>query len=367
MQTPAPTKAALATPERILVIRHRFIGDTLLMLPMLTALRQLRPNAHITVLTAPDSAPLLTHMPLINAQWVFGVSQSAEGKPIKTFWQAVQAAKAAHFTAALVLKRSFSSAALAFFAGIPVRVGYATEGRSPLLTHPLPYPDGVHEAECFRHLLAEYLGCLPRQLPALSWPAGQLIHYAPDEPAQMQLRWQQTVAPAFTQHIAVHIGASNSGKQWPLAHFAAFAQAWLTQSPHRCLHVMGGPGDRETAQQLNTLLPEALLGQVIVWAGELSLRQTAWVLQQVHVVVTSDSGLSHLAAAVGTPVRVIFGPTNPLKWHPLGQHHHVITASQPLPCQPCNLKIKCTINYACLSNVTPAQVLATLPMGLNTP
>jgi heptosyltransferase II len=338
--------------ETILIIRHRFIGDTLLMLPMLAALRHARPHAHITVMTAPDSAPLLTHCPHINERWVFGVNDSVEGQAVPNFWAAVKRARQQRFTAALILKRSLSSAALPFLAGIRVRIGFATEGRRLLLTHALPYKPDDHEADGFMSLLQAYLGEPP---PAAALPA---VWFAPGEETALQTRW----LPQATgqRHLGFHVGASNTGKQWPLPRFVDVAQGWLGASPTHQLHIFGGPGDVSAAQAVVAGLSADHAQKAVIWAGQLGLRETAYMLKQLDFLVTSDSGLSHLAAAVGTPVRVVFGPTNPQKWHPLGQGHQVITTGNPPACMPCNLKVTCQLNHVCLSDVSANDVLATL-------
>jgi heptosyltransferase II len=340
---------------RILVIRHRFIGDTLLMLPMLARLREACPDAHITVLTAPDSAPLLTHCPYVDERWVFGVDHSVEGQAVPTFWAAVRRARHARFTGALVLKRSFSSAAMAFLAGIPTRVGFATEGRRLLLTHAIPYQPHTHEADGFQQLLDVWFrakGIAPP--PTTHLPA---VWFAPGEEAQVLQRWN---TPPGSHAIGFHVGASNSGKQWPLERFAQVANAWLGHSPSHYIHIFGGPGDRAAADTVIAGVLPYLAPRITCWAGELSLRETAVLLKQLDYLVTSDSGLSHLAAAVDTPVRVVFGPTNPQKWFPLGNGHQVIQTVQPPVCMPCNLKVTCQLEHVCLSDVSASQVLKTL-------
>jgi heptosyltransferase II len=344
--------------ERIWIIRHRFIGDTLLMLPMLAALRTAKPHAHITVMSAPDSAPLLAQCPYVDQVWVFGTHTSLYGHAVKGFWQAVSKARQARFTAALVLKRSLSSAVLPWLAGVPVRVGHATEGRSLLLTKALPYHPALHESESFKALLDAFLG---QATPLTALPQ---VWLTPTEQTEVSALWAQHIPDRAVRHMAFHIGASNSGKQWPLAHFVQLAKLWLGQHPGHHLHVLGGPADAPQAQALLTALPVALAPQVSVWAGKLALRQTADLLQRVGGLVSSDSGLSHLAAAVGTPVTVIFGPTNPQKWHPMGPGHTVVVTPDPPKCMPCNLKIKCEWEHVCLSAVLPQQVLEGLPKAL---
>jgi heptosyltransferase II len=341
--------------DKILVIRHRFIGDTLLMLPMLSALRQARPAAHITVLTAPDSVALLAACSDVDERWVFGVRNSVFGVPVQGFWDAVQKARHAGFTTALVLKRSFSSAALPFLAGIPRRIGFATEARQWLLTDALPYLSSQHEADCFLQLLSVYLD-QPVPQPVLP-----KIVFPPDSLTTIQAEWERITSIASVgPRLAFHVGASNGGKQWPLERFSALATIWLARYETGTLHILGGPTDIAAANQVKFALPTPLQIRAVVWAGQSSLLETAWLLQQMTTLVTSDSGLSHVAAAVGTPVRVVFGPTNPLKWHPLGPGHHVIRTETPPPCMPCNLKIRCDRAFSCLTDISAQQVMAYL-------
>jgi heptosyltransferase-2 len=145
-----------STPQRIVVLRYRFIGDTVLMIPFLEALRKQYPQAVIDVVVSPNSGEILTHCPWINSLIFYcKQSENTPGKPpentvyIKGFQALVKHLKTQQYDWAVVLKRSLSSAMIPFLAGIPVRIGFNTEYRSMLLTHPHPYPERGHEVDAF--------------------------------------------------------------------------------------------------------------------------------------------------------------------------------------------------------------------------
>jgi ADP-heptose:LPS heptosyltransferase len=138
-----PTAIAWASVQRVLVIRHRFIGDTVLLEPFLRALRHALPStAVIDVLVSKGSGELLEGHPAVRK--LIYVESSRPVAPTL---------KAQSYDVCFVLKRSWSSVWLAIKAGIPWRIGFDTEGRTALLTHPIPYRLGVHEAESFMDAL----------------------------------------------------------------------------------------------------------------------------------------------------------------------------------------------------------------------
>jgi len=128
---------------KILVFRYRFLGDTILTVPFLQRLREAYPNAHISVLIAPQSGVLLQNCPYINELIEFDTTRFHKydsGKQAKqSLWDNVLKLKKEKFDIAYILKRSFSSALLAFLAGIPARIGFNTEFRGFLLTKKIPF------------------------------------------------------------------------------------------------------------------------------------------------------------------------------------------------------------------------------------
>lgn len=343
----------MPTAQRLLVIRNRFIGDTLLTLPFLHALRSAHPEATIDVLVAPNSGEVLEHTPCVDKLLYHTPRKPAQLTPQRWqtwgFWPTVSVLRQQRYSEAYILKRSLSSAGLAAFAGIPKRVGFATQGRSWLLTHPHPYPTTGHEAEAFLSLLP------PEDRPVSVEPPRLVL--SPAEVAEAEALF----APYKTcLNISIGVVASNPAKNWPL-------EAWATLLPQLSdtlalegkqvvFHAIGSPADVAPLLQLKTLLPPAVAEKVVVWADKsLALRLALAVQGQCAWGVGVDSGLGHGLAALGKPVVSLFGPMSPDRWRPLAEGSQVVALG--LPCQPCHLKVKCQHHWACLATLPVARVL----------
>lgn len=149
---------AVKTRQRILVIRYRFIGDTLLTVPFLRNLRRAYPDAHIEMLVGPNSGEVLTHCPYVDELIYFDTTrkhryENRDNTSPQSFWSYAALLRERRYDTAFVLKRSFSSALLAFLAGIPERIGFDTECRGWLLTKRVPYRLDRHERDCFLDVL----------------------------------------------------------------------------------------------------------------------------------------------------------------------------------------------------------------------
>ncbi|HYP16355.1 MAG TPA: glycosyltransferase family 9 protein, partial [Opitutus sp.] len=139
-------------PQRILVIRYRFIGDTVLAIPFLRNLRRAFPQATIDVLAEPVSGDALAHCPYKNELLYFAPRAKASSPHPRSLLACARLLRARRYDRVYILRRSFSSAILPLLAGIPHRVGLSTEGRSRILQRSTPYPD-KHEVECFLDIL----------------------------------------------------------------------------------------------------------------------------------------------------------------------------------------------------------------------
>jgi len=142
-----------------------------------------------------------------------------------------------------------------------------------------------------------------------------------------------------------------ASKNWPLPSFVEVGQR-LRQRRGASMFILGGPADKDCGVELQ----RALGGGAVNLAGKLSLVETGALLKQMDLVIANDSGPIHMAAAVGTPVLAIFGPTDPRRTGPYGPRHRVLTAS--LPCQPCFRRNCRRLGLPCLANVRPEEVLA---------
>jgi heptosyltransferase-2 len=331
--------------RRILVMRYRFIGDTLLTVPFLRNLRAAYPEAQIDMLVAPNSGEVLRDCPYIDELIMFDTTrkhryESGDGKP-RSFWSYARLLRKRRYDTAFVLKRSFSSAALAALAGIPERIGFDTEGRGFLLTRRVPYHKEVHEIDSFLAVLqAAGVPVQDRHLESWWQPAE-------DEQAARLLSSQ----PA-ARHVVLHLSSSNRAKQWPEAHARTLAE-WLLSHSDCHVHCLGAASDASQYEALREQLPEPLRGRLHIHCGNLNLLESMAFLNRMALVVGVDSGTLHMASAVGTQVVALFGPMDERKWSPVG----ATILSNPVACRPCNLDKPCRFDFQCMQELGPQTVI----------
>jgi len=330
---------------KILVIRYRFIGDTILMVPFLRNLRYAYPDAQIDVLAGPVSGEILEDCPWIDELIMFDTTRKHRYENTKAkkkgFWSYVKLLKDRKYDKVYILKRSLSSAALAFFAGIPQRIGYNTEGRGLLLTKRVPYLKNRHEVECFLDILrADGIGIKDTYLE----------NWISPESAQKISEFIRNSEPK----VLIHATSGNINKQWPPEFFAQVVQ-YLSNSLGARVYYTGTEQDRLIYEQIHSLIPEQLNVDPINLCGKLSIKDSTALISNMDFVIGSDSGTLHIAASVNVPVIGIYGPMNPKKWITWGDIHNPLYAD--LPCVPCDLKKPCPHGVECLKQVTPQAVI----------
>jgi heptosyltransferase-2 len=328
------------TAKKILVMRYRFIGDTVLTVPFLRNLRQAYPEARIDLMIEPFSGQVLEGCPYVNRTIPFDFktihkysasSQRGRLAGYAHYWKLL---RQEGYDAAFALKRSLSSALLIRTAGIPRRIGFATEGRKPLLTDPVPYRQDQHEVQNF-------LDCLRvLDIPVVSdalelWPS-------PENDAQAVKFFSDAGWKKEDPKIIIHAAASLPAKQWPLDRFAEVMKILQDRYGAHFIYT-GASADTALYQEIERLGPFNGLNL----CGKTSLHENLSVYRAAHLFFGVDSGPMHMAAAVGVPVVALFGPTDERKWGPWGSGHTVIT--RQLSCYPCK-------PHKCLDNECMKQI-----------
>lgn len=339
--------------QKILVMRYRFIGDTLLTVPFLRNLRAAYPHAQIDMLVAPNSGEVLRDCPYIDNLIWFDTTRKhryENGKAAKkSFWHYVKRLREQKYDTAFVLKRSLSSAALAFLAGIPERIGFDTEGRGFLLTQRVPYPQNEHEVDSFLSVLTT-AGIPVQDRHLESWWG--LAEQAEAERVLTELD-QDSAFPL--RHVVLHLTSSNTAKQWPEKHAKALLE-WLLSKKDCHVHCLGAASDKALYEALQSETLSAYRNRMHIHCGAFSLLESMAFLKQMKLVVGVDSGTLHMASAVGVPVVALFGPMNDRKWGPIGAR----IVQEPLACRPCELKKPCRHDFACMKNLRPEAVIETI-------
>lgn len=334
----------LKNAKRILVIRYRFIGDTILTVPFLRNLRKACPDAVIDVLVGPQSGSVLENCPYVNELIVFDTTRfhkydSGQGKA-KNYWHYAFMLRKRKYDCVFVLKRSLSSAFLSFFTGAPLRIGYATEGRNLLLTHPVKWRKDIHEVESlFDVLESAGVDISNRELEA--WVSKQESERVQNLIPELKERGMK---------ILIHAAAAHPDKMYPQENWLKILVA-LKEKYGASFYFSGAERD----VKLNDDLIAASGVHGINTAGRLSLRESMALYSKMQLAVCVDSGPAHLCAAVGTPTVAIFGPTDPNRWRPYGARHTAVF-DRTVKCSAC-AQGKSLTRHDCLVLLDPNKVI----------
>lgn len=351
--------------KKILVMRYRFIGDTLLTVPFLRNLRAAYPDAQIDMLVAPVSGEIIEKCPYVDNFIYFDTTkkhryENKENFEKKDFWSYVKLLKEQRYDKAYVLKRSFSSAFLAFAAGIKERVGFDTEMRGFLLTKRVPYVDDRHEIECFLDVLRAD-GIEPKDNYLENW-----VELNELEKVKEVLKENNVDPQSSLPKVIVHATSGNRKKEWDKDRWAKIVQ-WLSEEKNVQVVFNGTKNDSKTYEEIMSHLEKNGAGlkiQPVNLCGKFSLRETLALTKLCDLIVGCDSGNLHIAASVETPVIGIYGPMNTEKWQAFEKDAVVIKTE--LPCQPCGLKKPCKRNYRCIKDISTQRVRDEIEAKLNT-
>jgi heptosyltransferase II len=328
--------------RRLVIRAPNWLGDAVMALPAMGALRAALPDATIAVAAIPSIAPL------------FAEQTNAAQDELLTVDNPRREAKALaerQFDAAVLLPNSFRSAWVARGARTPQRWGFSGNIRGWLLTKSVPHPRArVHQSEWYLHLVRglgfETPPSMPRVsvTPATARRAATLLEKYGVEPGMPLVGF----APG---------AAYGHAKRWPPGRVAELLRRLIAERGARCV-LVGAAGDSETGREIESQLP--LEPRVINLIGRTDLRVFAGVLAACDAFVANDSGAMHLAAAVGLPVTAIFGPTDERVTAPLGDHDVLI---HDVFCRPCMLR-DCPIDHRCMKGITVDRVFESVSQRL---
>lgn len=333
----------MADYRRILLIKPSSFGDIVHALPAFRAVRRRFPRAHLAWLVKRPWADLL--------RGVEGLDQVWPVEPTVRGWlEEVPRLRAAGFDAALDLQGLFRSGAMGWLAGCPVRVGLAEarEGAPLFYTKRVAVPDPTMHVIDRYLLAASALWSGEAQGMAEPWDFG-LTPLSEDRDRVATLLAEHGVTPG-APWIAANVSARWPTKQWPAELFAE-ALDGLQRGTGR-VALIGAPDERERAAAVKRLMTTT----PVDLTGATSVALLPALLESATVVISGDSGPMHLAAAVGTPVVGLFGPSSPGYSGPRGDRHRLFVGE--VPCAPC-FRVACRNEepLACLRRITPGMVV----------
>jgi len=331
---------------KILIRATNWVGDAILALPALRAVREKFLDSHIAIVARPYVADLYREQGVCNELIPYDLKGQHRGwRGRETLAGELRAKK---FDVALLLQNAFDAAWLVWRAGVPERIGYARDGRGILLTRSIRVPK---PGEIPAHEKFYYLELLRR--------VGWLDAFRDDAHIELRVsdaarqRGMQTLVEAGARvnarRIAVGAGASyGSAKCWPPERFA---KALNEFSSHADVDVILFGTAAEAA--VSEAIARDLCRSPINLTGKTSIADLPGLLSQCHLFLGNDSGAMHVAAAVGLPIVAVFGPTDPFGTAPVTPRATIV--QQKPYCSPCFLR-RCPTDHRCMLTITPGMV-----------
>jgi heptosyltransferase-2 len=311
--------------DNILVRGVNWIGDAVMTMPAVRALRLANRTSRITLLVKPWVAPLFEKDPNIDEIILY----SEEYGGILGKIDLSRKLRPHNFCAALLLQNAFDAAFLTALAGVRERIGYSRDMRGLLLTKAVPFDDltkRLHHVDYYLNLL-EMAG-----LPAaksLPW-----IYLGLEE----RLRAREMLRYLKRPVVAINPGATyGSSKRWHPERFAEVAARVINDLDGSVL-LLGGPSETAIADEIckivsGSVSKESYSGRVLPVAGKTDLRQLAALISECDLLLTNDSGPMHIGYAVGTPLVAVFGSTSADQTGPVGDGNRVV--KKDIECAPC--------------------------------
>jgi len=338
--------------QGILIIAPNWIGDAVMTQPLLASLKVLYPNTKIDVLASTWVAPIYRACSEVSQV----IEAKFEHKQLQ--WglrkNLAKQLESNNYQACFVLPNSLKSALIPWLANIPFRIGYRGEFRFGLINLSLDNPSKFN-----RPPMVEHYQALIELLDDETNPAINLtpkLHVSMPAKESVERKLQNAQIHNGSLYVICPGAEYGPSKRWPADHFAKLASNLISQDSHNQVIILGSTGDDAIAQEILTQADHAK--NIHNWCGNTSLDEALALIGQSKAVISNDSGLMHIAAALTVPQVAIFGSSDPSHTPPLSDKAQVIWLN--MPCSPCH-KRECPLGHLrCLKDILPEQVLATL-------
>ena len=330
------TAPDLTDTRPILIVPYMWIGDFVRGHTVVRVLKQRWPNRPVDILVTPQRAPLVDYMPGLRAAVVWDLPRSRLA--LAKQWRLAATLRVRQYGTALVLPRTWKSAIAPLLAGIPERVGFVGEARFGLINR---WRWG--ESALPRFIDKNAALALPDGAPLTGeWPVPQLRVPKPEIE-----RWRQAHGLSSGRAVALAPGSVGAAKRW--SYYPEAARQLLARGLE--VWVVGGPDEKVLAADI-----VAAGGKGVRDLTGPDLRNGILAMAAADVAISNDSGLMHIAAALGTPTMGIFGPTSPYHWAPLNGLAATLQTTTAVPCQPCHRPICTQNNHRCMRDI-PAEAV----------
>ncbi len=326
--------------RRILIVQTAFLGDVILVTPLIAAAHERFPQAEIDALVLPQTQIALQNNPHIRQVLLF----DKRTDKLRSFWKTLKEIRKNHYDAAITPHSSTTTALLLFLAGIKIRVGFNRWTARYFLTHKAPHPArGMHKIDKNMGLLTALDGKSQQAATAL---------YPSEADRQKAAGLLQPLLQDGQPLIALAPGSVWFTKRWPARHYSALSR--LLADAGYGLVFIGAPDEQELCAQVIRQSGADALNL----AGELSILESAAVIGRCDLIICNDSGALHLANAMQTDVFAFFGPTvQSIGYYPYRKNDRVFELE--MDCRPCGSHGANTCplgHHHCMENITPLSV-----------
>jgi heptosyltransferase II len=299
--------------QRIVVIKPCCLGDMLMATPVLRALTREYPDSTVTIVTSEWTQPAIETSPRIEH-----LIRYPDGHPVLAAFQVARVMRTFRFDLGVSLDRSPATSLALRIAGIPIRLGIDSHSRGLGLTHRVTPGERQHETDLYLSTLRALGISDQTREPEYAVP-DQVISRVSELIPVNRDRKLVVIHPGG----AVNPGVAMLEKRWPATNFGELARI-LAQEANTTIAIVGAESDRNAVETVR----EFARVPVIDLCGQLSLPELAALCKQASLYIGNDSGTTHLASAVSTPVVAIFGPTNPHRYAPLGRRTRICAPAE---------------------------------------
>lgn len=313
----------------VLIHLPNWLGDAVMATPAVELLKELCPNAVFTVVGSRVAAALFSRDSRVSRVIV----DDSKSYAFRLYGMLQLASVIGRHDVALTFRNNFLSALFLRMTSSPVRIGFAKEMRSFLLTHAVPYPENIHQTKRFA-LLPNALSKVPLETKALALVATPVSYERPT----------LGIAPG---------AAFGEAKRW---YGQRFAQVAAKLSSEYDIVLFGSPAESTSAQEIESGLREFGIANVHNLAGRTCVEELVDRIASLSLFLTNDSGPMHIAAAFGVPTVAIFGPTDASETSPW-MHEKCIMVRKELKCSPCKKRVCPLGHHDCMRLVTVEDVL----------
>lgn len=338
--------------RRVLIRGTNWVGDALMTTPAVAAIRHNFPNARISMLVVPWVLDLFIHNPHIDE--VIPYFREGRHKGFQGKLALVRELKERKFDLSILLQNAFEAALLTWGASIPRRVGYNTDLRGPLLTQAValrPEYKKMHQTEYYLAMIRD-LGLEVSDL--------DMVLPVPEEYNSKIIQRLKEYGFEGSPLIVLAPGATyGSAKMWPGKRFSLLAAEVVRHWGARLI-ILGSGQEKGVG---NDIVRSVGRDAAVNLCGATSLLEAAAWIRQATLVISNDSGLMHMAAALSKPQLAIFGPTDRSTTGP--RNNRAVIISHETACAPC-LKVRCPIDHRCMESITVEEVFEGVGQMLST-